>query len=156
MLIRASPVVYGEVWASNSSAWKYSLLHSLHTFISETFASFHLPSLNKSSCLSGWRSVEACRTRRKARNRKHPPWVLLQRDEQQQKQPLVVCWETKRTFDHLGAHHFLFLPLKHDYHKMSLSTLYVATSTQVTFSSLCSTWFQNVTFLHTMETLRGF
>lgn len=46
------------------------------------------------------------------------------------KAALVVCWETKRAFDHLGAHHFLMLFLKHDYQEMSPLTLYVANSTR--------------------------
>lgn len=46
------------------------------------------------------------------------------------KAALVVCWETKRAFDHLGVHHFLMPFLKHDYREMSPLTLYVANSTQ--------------------------
>lgn len=40
----------------------------------------------------------------------------------------VVCWETKRAFDHLGAHHFLMPLLKHDYGETFPLTLYVASS----------------------------
>lgn len=40
----------------------------------------------------------------------------------------VVCWETKRAFDHLGAHHFLMPLLEHDYRETFPLTLYVASS----------------------------
>lgn len=34
------------------------------------------------------------------------------------KAALVVCWETKRAFDHLGARHFPMPSLKRDYQEM--------------------------------------
>lgn len=43
----------------------------------------------------------------------------------------VVRWETKRAFDHLGAHHFLMPLLKHDYGETFPLTLYVASSARV-------------------------
>lgn len=46
------------------------------------------------------------------------------------KAALVVCWETKRAFDHLGAHHFPMPFLKHDYQEMFPLTLDAANSTQ--------------------------
>lgn len=57
------------------------------------------------------------------------------------KAALVVCWETKRAFDHLGAHHFLMPFLKHDYREMSPLTLYVPNLTQSPSHSLCHTSF---------------
>lgn len=76
--------------------------------------------------------------REEARNRKHPPWVLLQSDERKQKQHWLSAGRQKRAFDHLGAHHFLMLPPKHDYQEMSPLTLYAATSTLVIYSFLNS------------------
>lgn len=48
----------------------------------------------------------------------------------------VVCWETKRAFDHLGAHHFLMPLLNHDYQEMSALALHVANSTQTPLSHI--------------------
>lgn len=66
-----------------------------------------------------------------ARNRKHPPWVLLQSDEQQQKQHWLSA---ERQKEHLTTWvriifscHISSMTIK----RCSLQLLYVATSTQV-------------------------
>lgn len=71
----------------------------------------------------------------------------------------VVCWETKRAFDHLGAHHFLMPLLEHDYRETFPLTLYVASSALE--PSLCHIlWWENslrtVAWPHSSVTLPRF
>ena len=121
----------GVVWTPSSSTWidVWFITHTpyIHAIYHKPLQVF--PSYNKSPCSFGGMQDGG-----EARNRKHPPWVLLLKWWTAIKAALVVCWETKRAFDHLGAHHFLMPFLKHDYQEMSPLTLYVANSTQSTDS----------------------
>lgn len=89
-----------------SESQLFYLSHSHH--ISWAFISFPLPPTFKTLPYPRTEEHGSMQDQREARNRKHPPWVLLQSDEQQQKQHWLSLERhtKKRTFDHLGAYHF--------------------------------------------------
>lgn len=81
--------------------------------------------------VSAGASVEARRTRVEARNRKRPPWVLLQSDEQRQKQHRSSA---ERQKEHLTTWvHIIFppSPLQHRHQELSPLTWHAANSAPI-------------------------